>query len=320
MQSTQQATAHDPTPQAKWLHYSSLATLWLTFLLVFVGGSVTSHDAGMAYPDAPLSNGRLVNPPGWLNEVKTRWEHGHRLVGWVVGLTALAGVAVAFAVERRRWMRYVSIAALFAITAQGIMGIYRVKHDSVALAMMHGVWGQLTFALLACQALFSSAGWRYKLAVLDHAAAGSMRRWSLMVVGALLVQLSLGAGTRHFGSFGVLIFHIWWGVTTAVLIGRLVLLILGEATGNTWTQRAAVLLGGLTALQLALGLMAFVITGGSSSRVLSPTFIQWFFPTLHVVTGSMVLACSSLVCALCHRTMRASPTQGAEQELLAARC
>lgn len=141
-----------------------------------------------------------------------------------------------------------------------------------------------------------------------------------MVVGSLLVQLSLGAGTRHFGSFGVLIFHIWWGVTTAVLIGRLVLLILGEAAGNTWTQRAAVLLGGLTALQLALGLMAFVITGGSSRRVLSPTFIQWFFPTLHVVTGSMVLACSSLVCALCHRTMRESPTQEGEQELLAARC
>ena len=308
----------DPSPASRWLYATALGTLLLTSLLVFVGGSVTSHDAGMAFPDAPLSNGWLVNPPGWLSEDKTRWEHGHRLVGSLVGIMAVTCVVIAFFVERRRWVRYVCIAALFAVVGQGIMGIYRVRLASIGLAMIHGVWGQLTFALLACQALFSSAGWRYKLPVLDHASAGSVRRSSLMVVGALLVQLSLGAGSRHFGSFGVLIFHIWWGVTTAVLIGRLVLLILGEATGNPWTQRAAVLLGGLTALQLALGLMAFVITGGSSRRVLSPTFIQWFFPTLHVVTGSMVLACSSLVCALCHRTMRASPTQ--EPELLAAQC
>ena len=48
--------------------FAALAAPWV-FVLVTLGAFTTSIDAGMAFPDWPLSNGSL-NPPGWL----TTWR------------------------------------------------------------------------------------------------------------------------------------------------------------------------------------------------------------------------------------------------------
>jgi cytochrome c oxidase assembly protein subunit 15 len=55
------------------------------FVLIFLGGLVTSWQAGMAVPDWPLSFGSL-NPSGWWENFPVRLEHGHRLFASVVGL------------------------------------------------------------------------------------------------------------------------------------------------------------------------------------------------------------------------------------------
>lgn len=285
----------------------AVLTTLTTLPLLFIGGSVTSLDAGMAYPDAPLSNGALVNPAGWTEQIDTRTEHGHRLAGWIVGMLCVAMVIASFATERRRWVRMTAIACLFAVVVQGLLGIFRVKLTSLGLATVHGIWAQVTFSLLACLSLFSSPWWRDTLAMVELPRAGSIRRSSLWVVAMLVVQLVFGAMTRHDGSWAALIAHIWWGTMTAVALGRLGLMILGDVLEQRWIRRAAGILIGLTAAQLTLGLAAFVVTGGSSARVSAPTFMQWLVPTAHVVTGALLLACASVVSAICHRALQPLP-------------
>ena len=49
------------------MHRFAVATAFVAFLLLAVGGIVTSRDAGMVFPDWPLSLGS-VNPEGWLHD------------------------------------------------------------------------------------------------------------------------------------------------------------------------------------------------------------------------------------------------------------
>src|SRR5215218_230291 len=58
------------------------------FVLIFLGGLVTSWGAGMAAPDWPLSFGSL-NPNGWWSDFPLRLEHGHRLIASLVGVLTL---------------------------------------------------------------------------------------------------------------------------------------------------------------------------------------------------------------------------------------
>ena len=60
-------------------------TVAAMFGLIFVGGLVTSWQAGMAVPDWPLSFGSL-NPEGWWGDLPVRLEHGHRIFASIVGL------------------------------------------------------------------------------------------------------------------------------------------------------------------------------------------------------------------------------------------
>ena len=79
------------------LYFFSVILAIFTFILIIAGGLVTSHEAGLAVPDWPLSYGRFF-PPMVGNIF---WEHGHRMIAGFVGiLTLLFTVTVSF-VEKR---------------------------------------------------------------------------------------------------------------------------------------------------------------------------------------------------------------------------
>ena len=85
-----------PTDRRPALHVAAVLTLCVTFPMIFLGGLVTSHHAGMSVPDWPNSYGYnmfLFPPRLWTGGI--RFEHTHRLLGTVVGFCAiiLAGVA-----------------------------------------------------------------------------------------------------------------------------------------------------------------------------------------------------------------------------------
>ena len=284
----------------RWLYRAAVLTAAGTFLLILVGGGVTSNDAGMAFPDWPTSDGVLINPPGWWQQLDTRWEHGHRLIGWAVGMGAILVAGLAWVARSSMGVRVAAVGALLAIGAQGIMGGLRVTQVSTTWAVIHGMWGQLCFSLVACVALATSAGWR----ACESRPAGSgelrlVRGLSGLCTAALIVQLATGALTRHTNHG--LMFHLFWAVVSAFLVVRLGMGILGAVKDWKWARRVSAAMLVLVAIQFLLGMLTLLVTGGSSSQVISPSLAQWAIPTAHVGVGSLVLASSVVLTVGLHR-------------------
>src|SRR5215471_12611640 len=86
------------------LHRLALLTAAATFPLIFMGGLVTSHGAGMSVPDWPNSWGYnmfLFPPHLWRGGIW--YEHIHRLMGSIMGMLSITLTVLAWKLERRRW-------------------------------------------------------------------------------------------------------------------------------------------------------------------------------------------------------------------------
>jgi cytochrome c oxidase assembly protein subunit 15 len=75
----------NPSKASLFLARYAKGVVLCTCILIFLGGLVTSHQAGMAVPDWPLSFGTL-DPTGWWANLPVRLEHGHRQAAAFVGL------------------------------------------------------------------------------------------------------------------------------------------------------------------------------------------------------------------------------------------
>src|SRR5580698_7093604 len=99
---------HDPTI----LHGLALLAAVATFPLIFMGGLVTSHGAGMSVPDWPNTWGYnmfLFPPSKWVGGIL--FEHTHRLAASFVGMLTIAIMIAAF---RARRLRGTSVALFLA--------------------------------------------------------------------------------------------------------------------------------------------------------------------------------------------------------------
>src|SRR5204862_4309804 len=97
------------------LHLLAVLTACATFPLIFMGGLVTSHGAGMSVPDWPNSYGYnmfLFPPRFWVGGIL--YEHTHRLMGTIVGMFSIALAMAAWKWETRRWARRLAYAVLGA--------------------------------------------------------------------------------------------------------------------------------------------------------------------------------------------------------------
>src|ERR1700710_969174 len=111
------STQHSPL-----LFRIALLTAIATFPLIFMGGLVTSHQAGMSVPDWPNSYGYnmfLFPPRLWIGGIL--YEHTHRLMGTLVGLFSIALTVVAWKTESRRHIRWLATGVLLAVIIQGIL-------------------------------------------------------------------------------------------------------------------------------------------------------------------------------------------------------
>src|SRR6185437_8215299 len=100
------------------LHRFAIVCAAATFILIFVGGLVTSTGSALAVPDWPLAYGHLV--PKLVGGV--RFEYGHRVVAGVVVLLTIILAAWTAMVERRSWVRKTAFAAAVIIVVQAILG------------------------------------------------------------------------------------------------------------------------------------------------------------------------------------------------------
>src|SRR5438128_6736305 len=99
---------------SRGIHRLAAATAAATFVLLFVGGLVTSTGSGLAVPDWPLSFGQVFPPMvgGVL------FEHGHRLAASLVGTLTVVLALWTVLKEPRPAVRALGLIALFAVILQ----------------------------------------------------------------------------------------------------------------------------------------------------------------------------------------------------------
>ncbi len=301
----------------------TVLTIVTTVLLIGWGGFVTSIDAGLAVPDWPSSfySYDLFSPfPEWWTLTPVLAEHGHRLLGALVGtFTVVLAVWTWFA-DSRRWMRWMGVAAFLLVSLQGLLGGLRVTLVSLDLAVIHACVAQIFFSGLVAMALFTSRRW---LGMRSSAAGGEanhqLRQLSALTVAAVYGQIILGALLRHPGTginLTLAIIHITGAciVTALVLYEAFVIHTRFPAVGPLVRARDVLL--GILLTQFTLGFIAYFVLLDQRG-MLRPSNLQVVINTSHLIIGAMLLAATAVTALLAFRTTSAEevPTTVGEARL-----
>ena len=320
------------TPQliSPWPHRVAVAMVCATFPLIWVGGLVTTHQAGMAVPDWPDTYGYNL----FLYPLSTWFfgpfdlfiEHGHRLLGATVGLLTIAFVIAVFRTDTRVGMRSLAVVALVGVCLQGGLGGMRVLLDERTLAMIHACVGPAFFAFTVALAAMTSECWRGAAQSVSDPLSGKIQRLAGLTVVLACLQLVLGAQLRHTPidagpAFfrAALYFHLFIAVALVVHSA-----LLASSTARLRKKSKPLIvpsftLLGLMAVQMALGAGSWVVKYGwptwlgehawtASYTVRREDLLGLLMVTAHVAVGSSILATSLLVALRSFHYLKAAPT------------
>jgi cytochrome c oxidase assembly protein subunit 15 len=294
-----------------WPHRWAVALVCATFPLIWVGGLVTTYQAGMAVPDWPNTYGYNLFLYPWQTWLFGPWdlfiEHGHRLLGALVGLLAIGLVVSAWRTKQSRSVKAWSVLALVAVIGQGVLGGLRVVLDERLLAMIHGCVGPAFFAL--CAALTAITAPCFTTANNSEPRIARIHRLALLTAALAYLQIVFGAAVRHLPPgaepevFRVAMFaHLFMAAALSV---HIVLLGIRSAAAPGPLRRPALALTSLLLVQVLLGCGAWVTNYGWPSWIgehaWSESFVvqaeggvQALITTAHQATGSLILALSVL--------------------------
>lgn len=274
--------------ESPWIHRLAISTVVGTLLLILAGGVVTSTGAGMAVPDWPTTFGYNMFLFPWARMTGgILYEHSHRLIGSVVGLLTLTLAVLLWAMEPRRWVRWLGAAALLAVIVQGVLGGLRVVLVAEQLALLHGALAHAFFALAVSLALFTSPAWRTPAAPLRAELAGGLRGWCLLVTVATYAQIVLGAIATHTGRR--LDAHVGLAVLLSVLVPVLGYRIFSRLADRTNLLRPARLLRLFWMIQLILGPGSYLMRLGGPQLPLA-AFLALAVPVAHRLGAALMLA------------------------------
>ena len=203
----------NPSPNNRWLHRFAVLTALATLALIGIGGLVTSHEAGMSVPDWPTSYGynMFFFPLNkWWHAGNVFYEHSHRLFASGVGFLTIILMVWLWMKDPRKWMKWLGVAAFFAVVLQGVLGGLRVILFKDQIGIFHATLAQLFFVLTCAIALFTSKWWwrmtdtedGTRLAAPERSEGGNthtsnLHKIFLATTLLILFQLILGATMRH---------------------------------------------------------------------------------------------------------------------------
>jgi len=278
---------------ARWTHRLALLTAICAFAMLTVGGLVTSYKAGLAYRTWPSSDGHYFNPPGWLAERDTLVEHGHRLLGQLLGVLGLVQLVWFWIKEPRRGLRWLMTAAFLLGCVQAVFGGARVLERSSFLAFLHGCTAQLFLGLVVALAYLTSRDARAPRETRSD--PHLMRTAAVSALVLIGIQVVLGAQRRHLATTAALEAHILGAVMVLGGTGAAVAIALLRHRNDRAILVPALLLGVLVVLQLGFGMAALFALRSYHGGFLTPP--QALLPSLHQVTGAAIV-CTAVVLAL----------------------
>jgi cytochrome c oxidase assembly protein subunit 15 len=287
-----------------WLHRFAKLVVGATFILIFIGGLVTSTGSGLAVPDWPTTYGHFMFSFPLSKMVGgILYEHGHRMIATVVGFLTVILTVWLWIKEPRRWVRWFGVGALLAVIVQGILGGVTVLFKlPTPVSVAHGSIAQTFFAMTIGLAIFTSKEWLSKEPRILDSGKPSLQTLTFMTTAVIFAQLILGAIMRHMGaglaipdfplSFGKLIpplvsqqiainfLHRVGAVIVSIFILWTVIRILRVHKGQARFLGPALLLLGAIIIQIILAALTIW-----TKKAVIPT-------TAHVATGAFILGTS----------------------------
>ncbi len=295
MRSALRAVPLPETSSMRRRHVFTLVTLGFTVVLLGWGAVVTSIEAGLAVPDWPTTFDSIdpINPtPDWYKIPPVLAEHGHRLMGMIVGALTLLLAFWTFFADSRPWMKRVGLFALGLVILQGVLGGLRVVWISLDLAVVHACTAQLFFATLVSMAFFTSRSWlRADDVLAEGDATTRFRRLTILTAVLLYGQIILGALLRHRGDGADPVLAGIHMLGAAVVFTLVFMTIKGARSANPEKTQVAKLshgLAGILTLQILLGFAAYFVILSELDAMRST--LQVVLNTTHMVVGALFFA------------------------------
>jgi cytochrome c oxidase assembly protein subunit 15 len=291
----------------RWLHYCAVGTVCAALPLLVLGAEVTTKKVGMVDPKGFREPWHLFVviaekvERGETIELGFIIEHSHRLAGMVVGTLTIVLAIGLWLKERRLWLRWLGTLALAMVSMQGLLGKYRVDLNALMgrdLALIHGCFAQLVFALIAGVALFTSRGWSVPVEpAIPSREATCLWRWSLATSGLVFLQLVFGAVVRHRDvPFGARL-HLLTAFGVVGAIVWLLKLVLDCQPRRRELIRPAAFLVILVGLQLILGMESWMTRFPSPmwNQVQPSPVYPELLRSLHYFVGALLFATTVII-------------------------
>lgn len=293
----------DVPPPGKALFRFSLVVTTLVLMTMKIGAMVTSTNSGMAFLTWPDADGYYLWP--WGTELPGALEHGHRLLGALLGITAIALCVWVYRVDVRRSVRRGSVAFLVMIIIQGLLGGYRVLLDEwfpMLLPLVHGTFAQVVLCVGAYLAFALSPSWM-STSVEDTAQVRILRRLSALTLVSLFLQVLFGAWVRHTDHHYSFLVHIGF----AAVVSLLMLITIGYSMGkfsrvpgfNRMNRIGLVVLGA----QLLLGFVTLFIRV-PKTEANTASMERAIVQTSHAMLGACLFVLATLIWARAHRNLQ----------------
>jgi cytochrome c oxidase assembly protein subunit 15 len=313
-------------PALAW--FAALGSVWV-FVLVMLGAFTTTIGAGMAFKDWPLSNGS-INPHGWLSNIAMFAEHSHRLSATMMGIITIILAVWIARVETRSWLRKLGWTAIGIVVLQGLLGGLRVLLNNwnpeaaemsvgQLLRIPHGILAQIYVVVLFSISAALSKTWT-SASPRALAASARVRRWGIVCVSLVLVQLAIAATMRHFSAGlaiptfpltpeGTLLPTAWNFRIAIHFAHRAMALVLTIALVGfawiVWRERpASAFLKNVSAAMLSCLVLQIVLGISIIWTLRDP-----YFTTAHVLVGALTLTTTFLLTWFAHRNQIEFPAE-----------
>jgi len=233
------------------------------------------------------------------------------MVATTVGVLTIALVVYLFLKEERPWARRLGLFGLIAVITQGLLGGLTVKLNlPLAVSAAHATLAQLFFCTTVSLAIFTSKSWIQEKPRLEEKGIVPVRRLCATAVATVCLELILGATLRHSATWdqplplALVIAHAGGALAVVLTLGSACSVLLHRYQGERFLTRPAAIALVLLAVQLMLGIAAYM------TRLASPNDPQPLNPMIsitvaHVACGALVFATTIVLTLRIFRLVRA---------------
>jgi len=230
------------------------------------------------------------------------YEWSHRVIAAAVGFLTIILAAWLWMAEKRPWMRWLGLAALGGVIAQGILGGLTVRmFQPPAVSAAHATLAQLFFSTVVAIAFFTSGWWQSEILEMEDPGTPRLRSLTIWTIVAVFLQLILGAAFRHKG-FGI-IPHLIGAVIVTMLVFMTAGALKRRFSNAQPFRKCARFLHILIGVQLLLGAGAWW-SRVYAARFPQPITIMVTLTVVHTVTGALLLATTLMTALVSYRMLR----------------